>query len=88
MGQAEWNIVSFLALGWVSQFVLYGPKKVPTWFAYTALAAAGLGLYVIGNGASWADRAWWMGFVGFVMAARGSAGTSKDAKVAPKTDAF
>jgi len=85
------NLFSAMALGWVHQWVMMGPKNVPVLLAYGSLAIATVLLYwwatpeaVTQFQANW--RFALVGVINFFLAARGTGAVSAAAKAAPKTD--
>ena len=88
----DYSLLAQAALGFLIQH-MKGPRVIPNWLSYVALGLSSVGLYW------WTDHnatallhADWRQLlahvVTFFLAARGAAATSKDAKIAPKTDSL
>jgi cyanate permease len=92
VGDSEYALLGQLALGYVGQW-FRALKNVPNWMVYTGMGIGSLAIYMLivsppieitHDGK--ALRQLSAGFVSFLLAARGGAGTAKDAKLAPATD--
>lgn len=81
------------ALGWLMQATLFGPKKVPTWFAWSALGLGTLLIYWWATPTAVSEfQSNWrfavVGVVSFFLTAKGTGSAAAAAKIAPKTDSL
>ena len=93
MSTPELTLLGQSVMGLVCQWLLFGPRKIPSWLCYGLIAAIGIAVCVwvtptIGAVFHENWRAAVAIVVSFLLAVRGAAGSSKDARLAPKTDAL
>ena len=93
MSAPELNLLGQAVMGLIFQWVLFGPKKVPSWLAYGTIAVSGVlvCIWVTPTIAQVFADNWRSGvaiIVSFLLAVRGAAGGAKDARMAPKTDSL
>lgn len=93
MSTPELTLLGQTVMGIIVQWLLFGPRKIPHWLAYGLIAAVGVGVcvWVTPTIEAVFRENWRAGgaiVVSFLLAVRGAAGGSKDAHIAPKTDAL
>lgn len=93
MTQNELSLLGNAVLGVVTQWLLRGPAKIPTWVAWVFTGAAAILVYVWitpdfdkSIHANWRDAV--AGLVAFLLATRGGGATAKDAKLAPASNSL
>jgi hypothetical protein len=81
------------ALGFVFQWAMFAPKKVPSWVAWAALVVASALLYWWATPTLLAEiQANWrfaiVGLVSFILAAKGTGSAAKAAGIAPGSNSL
>lgn len=81
------------ALGWLWQWTLFGPKKVPAWVAWGVLVGSSAAVYALMTPTVATDFAtnWREGvasFVMFMLAAKGAGSSAKALGIAPATNSL
>ena len=76
-----------VAFGYVAQWIR-GFERIPNQWSYVFIGIGGVLVYWLALGGNLATREFWWGAFTWMLAARGTASASSEARIAPKTNSL